>query len=169
MSIVAKVLNERGSVYGDYCQGLKFRGACLHLMVKTCGPLDCELAAETAISFTDIIGKVSRLLIVQLHKDSWVDLAGYARLNAKGCGDVKHSVMGQQVDRAAFVGQFWLLANASFLLINGHEARVPVSHRRHIKLLGERLFFISRFPKSAKAWTELAEMAEIELKSGRVS
>ncbi len=158
---VCEVLKQRGSLYGDYGDGLKFRSACLQLMASVQNPEHPELRAEYAIIFADIIGKVSRLLIVQGHHDSWTDLAGYSRLNQKRCGTVRHVTSGWvSKDEAFFIDAFIMIAMESFVLVNGPKAQPGDEHKTHLKRLGRRLYFVSRYPDSFLGWKDLADYAE---------
>ncbi len=81
MKSVDETLEERGEVYGDYKGGSEFR-ATVTLAVKNrfMAVHGREMGQTDLIHIYDIINKLSRLAVTPDHKDSWHDIAGYAKL-----------------------------------------------------------------------------------------
>jgi Domain of unknown function (DUF6378) len=81
MTTTDQVLEERGSVYGDFYEGIELEANLLeslkHRHQKHHGEAMHPIYA-TYIS--KIIMKLSRLAVSPDHIDSWTDIAGYARL-----------------------------------------------------------------------------------------
>ena len=81
MAAVEKTLEERGTVYGDYAGGLKFRRAVLDLIYARYGEVHNDnMTDEEKDYFVDLVGKISRLAVSPTHEDSWLDVAGYSLL-----------------------------------------------------------------------------------------
>ncbi len=70
-----KVLKERGELYGDYILNVQ-RITELNKLVEHYPPIE-----RTKLMYIFI--KVVRIWFNTYHKDSWVDLAGYAKLNSE--------------------------------------------------------------------------------------
>jgi len=81
MAAVDKTLEERGTVYGDYAGGLKFRRAILDLIYARYDEVHNDnMTDEHKDYFVDLVGKISRLAVSPTHEDSWHDAAGYSLL-----------------------------------------------------------------------------------------
>lgn len=78
---VNKVLTSRGKIYGRYDYGVEFRatvmGALKQLYKKNNRQ---DMPEQMSVMFSDIVLKMMRAVSAPEHKDSWVDLAGYAKL-----------------------------------------------------------------------------------------
>jgi hypothetical protein len=81
MRTTDEVLQERGSVYGNFTDGSNLESEIMKLLAgnhfKQHGKPLSELER---IFFSKIIMKLSRLSVTPNHVDSWTDIAGYARL-----------------------------------------------------------------------------------------
>lgn len=81
MKTTDEVLQERGSVYGNFTDGSNLESELMALIAynhqKQRGKALTELER---IFFSKIIMKLSRLSVTPDHVDSWTDIAGYARL-----------------------------------------------------------------------------------------
>ena len=78
---LAETLEQRGSIYGDYEDGVVTRAKILALLSEhkeECSRQVCTYA-ET-IMFTDLVNKLVRFAGSPTHIDSIHDLAGYATL-----------------------------------------------------------------------------------------
>lgn len=81
MKTTDEVLQERGSIYGDFTRGSELEAAMMNIIcanheIQTGKPM----SAINKIFFSKIIMKLSRLSVTPDHVDSWTDIAGYARL-----------------------------------------------------------------------------------------
>ena len=78
---IEDTLKERGDVYGDYEGGSELRASIMdiiearHFMVNGKG-----MSKLHSIYIFDIVNKLSRLSVTPTHKDTWHDIAGYAKL-----------------------------------------------------------------------------------------
>lgn len=76
-----EVLKERGKTYGKYSDGVKCRAEILSSLndihLKKHGE---ELPFELIVLFSDMALKMMRIASDPKHKDSWIDLNGYAKL-----------------------------------------------------------------------------------------
>jgi len=77
---VDKILEDRGSVYGSYKEGCKFREEVM-AVVDNRSPGPMHPIHRRYID--DIVNKLSRVAVTPTHRDSWVDIAGYATLVVK--------------------------------------------------------------------------------------
>ena len=78
---IDEILSERGAVYGSYGAGVQCRAEILEALNKK--HLECngvELSEELRIMFSDIALKLMRIASDPTHKDSYIDLAGYAKI-----------------------------------------------------------------------------------------
>ena len=81
MAAVDETLEERGTVYGDYAGGLKFRHAVLDLIyARYIEVHNDNMPNKEKDYFVDVVGKISRLAVSPAHEDSWLDVAGYSLL-----------------------------------------------------------------------------------------
>ena len=81
METVNNTLEERGKVYGDYKGGTELRGSILMLIGDRYEEVNGrKMSFDELHKFIDVISKLSRLAASPNHKDSWHDLAGYAKL-----------------------------------------------------------------------------------------
>lgn len=81
MTTTDQVLEQRGTVYGDFYDGVSLEAVILENIKdryrKTHGK---ELDPVYVIYLSKIAMKLSRLAVSPSHIDSWTDIAGYARL-----------------------------------------------------------------------------------------
>ena len=157
-TIVDKTLAQRGSVYGKYADGLIFRGTLVKMMCQECEETTGNMLSSDVIAFTDIIGKISRLLVVPGHKDSWVDLAGYARLNQNRFK--KHQETTPVKDPAGmqiFAMCYWEAIDG---VVKRYAILATEDYERKAMTIGKHCYGISRAPTSIKAWKALADYAE---------
>lgn len=81
MTTTDQVLEQRGTVYGDFYDGVSLEAVILENIKdryrKTHGK---ELDPIYVIYLSKIAMKLSRLAVSPNHIDSWTDIAGYARL-----------------------------------------------------------------------------------------
>ena len=78
---VDEILKQRGSVYGSYGAGVSCRAMILEALNnkhRECNGID--LPEELRIMFSDIALKLMRIASDPLHQDSYIDLAGYAKI-----------------------------------------------------------------------------------------
>ena len=78
---VDEILKQRGSVYGSYGAGVVCRAKIIEALNdkhKECNGTD--LHEELRIMFGDIALKLMRIASDPSHQDSYVDLAGYAKI-----------------------------------------------------------------------------------------
>jgi len=78
---VNKVLTQRGKIYGRYDKGVVCRATimgALKQLYKINNHKD--MPEDMSIMFGDIVLKMMRAVTAPEHTDSWVDLAGYAKL-----------------------------------------------------------------------------------------
>ena len=81
MTTTDQVLEERGSVYGDFFEGIELEANLLELIKERHQKHHGEpLHPIHATYITKILMKLSRLAVSPDHVDSWTDIAGYARL-----------------------------------------------------------------------------------------
>jgi hypothetical protein len=81
MKTTDKVLKQRGSVYGDFHDGVKLEADILDLITAHYAKHHKKaMSSVHAMYFSKIVMKLSRLAITPTHADSWTDIAGYARL-----------------------------------------------------------------------------------------
>lgn len=74
-------LQQRGSVYGPYLQGIRTRDAIIETMeIAYRAHHGCEMPREAVQCVWDIANKLSRIAVCPMHMDSWHDIAGYATL-----------------------------------------------------------------------------------------
>jgi hypothetical protein len=81
MTTTDQVLEERGSVYGDFYEGIELEASLLEA-IKGRYQKHHEEAMHPihATYISKIVMKLSRLAVSPDHIDSWTDIAGYARL-----------------------------------------------------------------------------------------
>ena len=78
---VDEILKQRGSVYGSYGAGVSCRAMILEALNnkhRECNGID--LPEELRIMFSDIALKLMRIASDPSHQDSYIDLAGYAKI-----------------------------------------------------------------------------------------
>jgi len=74
-------LTDRGSIYGDYNEGITVRCTLMKTLTdryKVC--YDKDMPAIYKEYLWDICNKLSRLAVTPSHIDSWHDIAGYSQL-----------------------------------------------------------------------------------------
>ena len=87
---VEDTLKERGEVYGDYKGGNVFRVNLMKLIQQRYKDVHGEpMELEHEYFIYDIVLKLSRLSVTPTHKDSWLDIAGYATLIKEALNDSK--------------------------------------------------------------------------------
>lgn len=80
-SCVDTVLKQRASIYGSYSAGVDCRAAILSALNtkhKECNGAD--MPEDLRIMFSDLALKMMRIASDPKHKDSYIDLAGYAKI-----------------------------------------------------------------------------------------
>ena len=77
-SNIDKVLQDRGSIYGDFESNSAITVNVFSLAIHCSG----QTTPALYVGNFYIAGKISRLVNTVNHKDSWVDIAGYAKLIA---------------------------------------------------------------------------------------
>jgi len=78
---INKVLSQRGKIYGKYEDGVECRAqimGALKQLYKKCNRED--MPESMSVMFSDITLKMMRAVTAPEHIDSWIDLAGYAKL-----------------------------------------------------------------------------------------
>lgn len=81
MEKVNNVLADRGAVYGSYNKGVKFRADMMEQMEEMkLFATGVKYTEPERVLLNDIMMKIRRLGVSPLHKDSWIDIAGYATL-----------------------------------------------------------------------------------------
>lgn len=76
-----EILAERGQNYGDFGTGSRLEAAMIELIANNHMKQNNKaMSTEQIIWFSKIIMKLSRLSVTPNHLDSWIDIAGYARL-----------------------------------------------------------------------------------------
>ena len=79
---VDEILKERGKKYGSYELNLSSRAQILSILDEIHEEKNGELLSEiNRQALNDIVIKLVRLAATPKHKDSWTDIAGYAKLN----------------------------------------------------------------------------------------
>lgn len=87
---VEDTLKERGEIYGDYKNGILFRTEMKKLIYNRFEQVHGrKMSISQQEFFSDTIMKLSRLAVTPNHKDSWHDLAGYAKLMEDAIDDTK--------------------------------------------------------------------------------
>jgi hypothetical protein len=78
---VKDILATRATVYGSYYDGVECRGQIMHaLNEKHISTKNCDLPENVRVVFSDLVLKLMRAASDPMHADSWLDLAGYAKL-----------------------------------------------------------------------------------------
>lgn len=79
---VDEILKQRGAVYGSYGNGVKCRATILEALNDKHKECHCgdDLPEELRIMFSDIALKLMRIASEPSHADSYIDLAGYAKI-----------------------------------------------------------------------------------------
>ncbi len=78
---VDSTLEERGSVYGDYEGGSKFRASVMHMIHSRYEEIHgTPMNSLSSVYIFDIVNKLSRLTVTPDHIDTWLDISGYAKL-----------------------------------------------------------------------------------------
>ena len=79
---VDEILNQRGTVYGSYEDGVKCRADIVNALeyVYKLNINSLGMPKELQIMFGDLALKLMRAASNPSHIDSWVDLEGYAKL-----------------------------------------------------------------------------------------
>jgi len=81
MSELQKVLEERGAVYGDYKKGVTLRSCIMDLLHGAhISQHGMDMTLDESGYLWDVVNKLARLAVSPTHRDSWVDIAGYATL-----------------------------------------------------------------------------------------
>lgn len=78
---IDEILKQRGAIYGSYGAGVRCRALILNALNDK--HLECngtDLPEELRIMFSDIALKLMRIASDPYHIDSYVDLAGYAKI-----------------------------------------------------------------------------------------
>ena len=92
MKTTDEVLQERGSVYGDFTLGSEIEAAMMNIICANHeSQVGKPMSAINKIFFSKIIMKLSRLSVTPDHIDSWTDIAGYARLVEQHYEDKKNA------------------------------------------------------------------------------
>lgn len=82
---VAGTMKQRGAVYGDFTDGALFSQTCLD--AAQAGPNWKNLTPVQKSSISHILQKMQRVVCGDAnHRDTWVDIAGYAMLAADRIG-----------------------------------------------------------------------------------
>lgn len=81
-SDVDEVLENRGQIYGRYSDGVACRASILDALETTYGLTHNyePLPSDLRVMYSDLVLKLMRSASDPSHLDSWVDLAGYAKL-----------------------------------------------------------------------------------------
>ena len=83
-SEVKGVLEERGKVYGDYEKQSIFRAKImLDIQERYKETHGIPMSFYDMVRIYDIVNKLSRLAVTPNHRDTWVDIAGYANLTVQ--------------------------------------------------------------------------------------
>ena len=79
---IDEILQARAKHYGSYCRGVSTRGAILHALNNKYKETHNgnDLPFDILVMFSDLALKLMRAASDPAHKDSWIDLAGYAKL-----------------------------------------------------------------------------------------
>jgi hypothetical protein len=101
MSTTDQILEERGQIYGDFYEGINLEAQMLELLKERYrGHYGLEMPPIYAAFMSKILMKLSRLSVTPTHVDSWVDIAGYARLIelhfTKGNNNAKSTQIGNE-------------------------------------------------------------------------
>ncbi len=81
MTNIKDTLQERGSVYGDYGEGVKLRALLMGEILEAYRKHHKHDMSPFYVGFFyDTLNKLCRLAISPDHIDSWHDIQGYARL-----------------------------------------------------------------------------------------
>ena len=81
MTTTDQVLEQRGTVYGDFYDGVSLEAVILeNIKDRYRKTHEKELDPIYVIYLSKIAMKLSRLAVSPHHIDSWTDIAGYARL-----------------------------------------------------------------------------------------
>lgn len=78
---VQEVLDQRGTVYGSYAAGVECRASMMTALEKL--HFECNgvtMPEPLRVVYSDIVLKLMRSVSSPTHLDSWLDLAGYAKL-----------------------------------------------------------------------------------------
>jgi len=78
---VTDILKERGKIYGSYVHGVHCRATIMEALNEL--HIDCNgksLEPNVQVVFSDLVLKLMRAASSPSHSDSWLDLAGYAKL-----------------------------------------------------------------------------------------
>lgn len=81
MSEVDATLAERGAIYGDYA-GVALTSQALKSVLHDGASFETRLSAIEQESIDMIANKLARIVNGKRHRDSWLDIAGYAMLAA---------------------------------------------------------------------------------------
>ena len=79
MEQVTNVLKDRGAIYGSFEESSNI---CYVLFNGSLQLNPCKTIPEVFVGNFHIAGKISRLYATPNHEDSWLDIAGYAKLIA---------------------------------------------------------------------------------------
>lgn len=83
MQEIEKLLEERGSVYGDFYAGTLAEASILGILRNNYSDAHhAELSLKHQVWLSKIITKLVRLSVSPNHLDSWIDISGYATLVA---------------------------------------------------------------------------------------
>jgi hypothetical protein len=78
---IEDTLEQRGSIYGDYKEGVHVRGSIINLLSEHKEACTGEnFTFNEAVMITDLVNKLVRFAGSPTHVDSIHDLAGYATL-----------------------------------------------------------------------------------------
>lgn len=81
MTTTDQVLEQRGTVYGDFYDGVSLEAVILeNIKDRYRNAHGKEIDPIYVIYLSKIAMKLSRLAVSPTHIDSWTDIAGYARL-----------------------------------------------------------------------------------------
>ena len=87
---IDEVLKQRGEIYGSYNDGVFCRAAIMTaLNNKHINTQGSDLPMGLRVMFSDIALKLMRIASDPEHMDSYVDLAGYAKLMKEAVVDGK--------------------------------------------------------------------------------
>ena len=78
---IEETLEERGKVYGDYKGGSELRADIMEIIeLRYMAVHGKNMDKLMKVYIYDIVNKLSRLAVTPDHRDTWHDIAGYAKL-----------------------------------------------------------------------------------------
>lgn len=80
--MVEEILKDRGSIYGDFTLNVNSRAIIMAQLQQVHIEKNGDLMSNVDYqAINDIVIKLVRLGATPSHVDSWVDIAGYSKLN----------------------------------------------------------------------------------------